>query len=88
MLYTYRYCPSNPLHAVVIHSSGSWSHYLRAGNPGDNDVVRRDSSSAIMTRGTATNHVRVVAAGGAGWLFVNDTYIAELDLSGLTESGI
>ena len=78
---------SNPLHAVVIHSSGSWSHYLRTGNPGDNDVVRRDSSSAIMTRGTATNHVRVVAAGGAGWLFVNDTYVAELDLSGLTASG-
>ena len=78
---------SNPLHAVVIHSSGSWSHYLRTGNPGDNDVVRRDSSSAIMTRGTATNHVRVVAAGGAGWLFVNGTYVAELDLSGLTASG-
>ena len=78
---------SNPLHAVVIHSSGSWSHYLRTGNPGDNDVVRRDSSSAIMTRGTATNHVRVVAAGGAGWMFVNDTYVAELDLSGLTASG-
>ena len=50
-------------------------------------MVRRDSSSAINTRGTATNHVRVVAAGGAGWLFVNDTYVAELDLSGLTASG-
>ena len=78
---------SNPLHAVVIHSSGGWSHYLRTGNPGDNDVVRKDSSSAINTRGTATNHVRVVAAGGAGWLFVNGTHVAELDLSGLTASG-
>ena len=78
---------SNRFHAVMIHSSGSWSHYLRTGTPGDNDVVRRDSSSAINTRGTATNHVRVVAAGGSGWLFVNDTYLAELDLSGLMEPG-
>ena len=78
---------SNRTHVVVIHSSGNWLHYLRTGNPGDNDVVRRDSSSAINTRGTAANHVRVVAAGGAGWLFVNDSYVAELDLSGLAESG-
>ena len=77
----------NRAHVVVIHSSGNWLHYLWTGSAGDNDVVRRDSSSAINTRGTATNHVRVVAAGGAGWLFVNDTHVAELDLSGLTSSG-
>ena len=78
---------SNRAHVVVIHSAGSWSHYLRTGSPGDGDPVRTGSSSAIKTRGTPKNHVRVVAAGGAGWLFVNGTYVAELDLDGLTSSG-
>ena len=78
---------SNRFHAVMIHSSGSWSHHLRTGTPGDDDLVRRDSSSAIETRGTARNHVRVVAAGGSGWLFVNGTYVADLDLSGHMDSG-
>ncbi len=77
----------NRSHIVVIHSSGGWSHYLRTGSSGDDEAVRRDSSSAINTRGTATNHVRVVAAGGAGWLFVNGSHVAELDLSGQTASG-
>ena len=78
---------SNRFHAVMIHSSGSWSHHLRTGTPSDDDLVRRDSSSAIETRGTARNHVRVVAAGGSGWLFVNGTYVADLDLSGHMDSG-
>ena len=85
--FLFRRTGANRFHAVMIHSAGSWSHYLRTGSPGSNDLVRRDSSSAINTRGTAKNHVRVVAAGGTGWLFVNGTHVAELDLSGLTDSG-
>ena len=85
--FLFRRTGSNRFHAVVIHSSGNWSHYLLTGSPGSNDLVRRDSSSAINTRGTAKNHVRVVAAGGTGWLFVNGTHVADLDLSGLTDSG-
>ena len=82
--FLFRRTGSNRFHAVVIHSSGNWSHYLLTGSPGSND---RDSSSAINTRGTAKNHVRVVAAGGTGWLFVNGAYVADLDLGGLTDSG-
>ena len=85
--FLFRRTDSNRFHAVMVHSSGNWSHYLRTGSPGDNDLVRKESSSAIETRGTPKNHIRVVAAGGVGWLFVNDTFVAELDLSGSTASG-
>ena len=78
---------SNRFHAVIVHSSGSWSHYLRTGSAGDDDLVRRGTSSAIETHGTPRNHVRVVAAGVQGWLFVNGTFVAELDLGGSTDSG-
>ena len=85
--FLFRRSDSNRFHAVLVHSSGNWSHYLRTGSAGDDDLVQGDSSPAIETRGAARNHVRVVAAGGTGWLFVNDAFVAELDLGGLAESG-
>ena len=74
-------------HVVVIYSSGTWFHYLRTGNPDDDQVIRRGQSSAIRTNGITTNHIRVIALNSAGWLFVNGSYISDLDLSGLTDSG-
>ena len=85
--FLFRRTDSNRFHAVLIHSGGNWSHYLRTGSAGDDDLVQGGPSPAIETRGTARNHVRVVAADGAGWLFVNDAFVAELDLGGLAESG-
>ena len=48
---------------------------------------RRASPPTSGRGGDVENHVRVIASGDTGWLFVNGGYEAELDLSGLVESG-
>ena len=79
---------SQRFHVVVISSPGNyWSHYLRKGDPKDDQLVQDGISTNIRTGKNAENHVRVIALGNVGWLFVNGSYEAELDLSGLMESG-
>ena len=78
---------SQRFHVVVISSGGRWFHYLRKGDPKDDQLVQEGTSANIRTGTDAENHVRVIASGKAGWLSVNGTYEAELDLSGLVESG-
>ena len=73
-------------HAVIIHSNGSWYHDLRT----DEEKNRRlasDYSPHITTSAHEYNDVRVVVFGDKGTLFINDNYIATLDLSGLKEEG-
>ena len=50
-------------------------------------LVQEGNSTNIGKGMDVENHVRVIASGNAGWLFVNGRYEAELDLSGLVESG-
>ena len=74
-------------HLVLIHSSGRWSHYLRDQGPEGYRLDQVGFSSSIGARQDEKNHVRVVASGSIGWLFVNGSYIAELDLGDRIESG-
>ena len=74
-------------HIIVISSTGRWFHYLRKENPEDDHLVQEGNSFNIRTGNNVKNHVRVIASGDTGWLFVNGGYEAELDLSGLAESG-
>ena len=77
--------------AFDMGNSGSsdrqWFHYLRKGEPEDDQLVQEGISANIRTGRDVENHVRVIASGDTGWLFVNGGYEAELDLSGLVESG-
>ena len=74
-------------HAVLIHKSGEWSHYLQSGDSAGTSLIAMGSSENIRTGRDAQNHVRVVASGGIAWLFVNGVYEAELDLRAHAESG-
>ena len=74
-------------HVVVIHSSGRWFHYLRTGGPGGYQLDQLGFADSIKTGLDEENHVRVIASRSVGWLFVNGDFIAELDLSGVVESG-
>ena len=78
---------SQRFHVVGISSRGRWFHYLRKGDPNGTQLVQEGTSSNIRKGMDVENHVRVIASGNAGWLFVNGRYEAELDLSGLVESG-
>lgn len=74
-------------HVIVIEESGIWFHYLRSGDPEDDKLLQSGSFSDLQKDVRLENHVRVIAQGERGWLFINGGYEAELDLSGLIESG-
>ncbi len=73
---------------LTISSNGYWCHHLRTGGKlnGAQDV-QIGFSCNIATGRNAQNHVRVIALGDRGWLFINGDYGAELDLSGVVGSG-
>ena len=76
----------NEAHAVIIHSDGSWRRE-RIGEPDGEPDIQTGSSSNIDPAPNAENHIRVIAQGDRGWLFINDAYEAELNLGGLIEYG-
>ena len=79
---------SGPLeyHALAIRSNGYWYHRVRKG---DRNLVSVDSqySSYISTSPGSINHIRVLALGDLGSLFINGKYVSELDLSGWSRAG-
>ncbi len=74
-------------HVVVLHSNGSWYHYLRSDASNDDRSLAAEYSSHIVTTTSRSNHIRVIANGSEGWLFINGAYVANLDLSGLSGAG-
>ena len=73
-------------HAVIIHSGGWWYHDLRT----DEELNRRlasDFSDHIATGAHDYNDIRIIVFEDQGTLFINDNYIATLDMSGLAGEG-
>ena len=78
---------TDEFHAVVTRSSGLWYHWLRTGGSNNDRILRDRYSSNVSTSVSASNHIRIIALGNEGWLFINGTYIDKLDLSGWADSG-
>ena len=75
-------------HAVVVTSDGWWRHYLREGSSDRNaDPVAQGRVSGLRTSAGGLNEMRIVAAGDRGWFFLNDRFVADLDLSGGAAEG-
>ena len=70
-------------HAFVINSDGNWQHFFRLRRSDHNPAVRVGNTIAIDTAKTGSNHVRVIARGAKGELWINGTYVSRLDLSDL-----
>ncbi len=88
--FLFRWAPSNPdnaFHTVVITQAGRWHHYLRTGDIANEQQVGSGSSTAIATGEDDSNHIRILAIGAEGTLFVNGKFVTILDLSGLTDAG-
>ena len=77
----------NTFHIIVITSNGAWYHYLRTGDVDTEQDLAAEFSTHINTTVRGSNHIRIIANGAEGWLFINDAYVANLDLSGLTGAG-
>ena len=74
-------------HSISITSSGNWYHDLLPEGSDDYEIVQEGFSPNIRTALDAENHLRVIAVGDMGLLFINGVYEATLDLSGLADSG-
>ena len=74
-------------HVVGIRSTGIWFHRLRTEDSDTSQDLAEEYSSHIDTGQHASNHIRIIARGSEGWLFINDEFVDTLDLSGLTDAG-
>ena len=82
-----RHSHSNQFHAIVVDESGRWFHRLRTGDANVAQQLVERYYSRISTTNLSSNHIRIIALGDDGWLFINGTYVDKLDLSGSTDSG-
>ena len=77
-------------HVVSLHeisgSSFAWSHSLRRDGV-DYAFVHSGVVSNVQTGANARNHIRIIAYGGVGLLFVNSAFVAEMDFSNVTTAG-
>ena len=71
---------------LVIQSDGQWELFNNTGDP-DGVLVQEGSLVALNTEADGANLVRLICTGSQGKLFVNDMFIAELDLSSRLTSG-
>ena len=74
-------------HAVIVDHEGWWVHRLRTSDTEPPQELSERTSPHISTDLSGSNHLRIVALGEEGWLFINGVYIDKLDLSGLIEAG-
>ena len=59
-------------HAFVINSDGRWQHLVRLRRNDENPAVSAGRSIAIDTAKTGSNHVRVIADGDEGELWIRN----------------
>ena len=78
-------------HFVILEKrSGSsfvWTHRRRQNGEDSGRVQAGIVSSEVTTGANARNHVRVIAYGDVGLLFINGAFEAELDFGGVTGAG-
>ena len=77
---------TNDFYAVILQSDGTWQHRVRTESSDSSTAIASEPASFTTAAG-GTNHVRVIAVGRTGWLFINETFTAMLDLSASTKSG-
>ena len=74
-------------HVIGISHKGYWYHYVGTEPSVPSEQMQWMSSKHIATGPSGSNSLRVIALGNEGWLFINDAYVSELDLSGLSMPG-
>ncbi len=85
--FLFRQVTSDEFHAVGVLQSGTWFHHLRAGAAESAQQLAWQDSPHVSTGPSGSNHIRIIALGGEGWLFINGAYVGELDLRGWLGTG-
>ena len=78
-------------HAVVLRetagTSFTWIHVRKRDDASIQLIQEGVVSSEVATVANARNHIRVIAYGDVGLLFINGAFKAELDFSGAADAG-
>ncbi len=72
---------------LVVASEGNWQLADRQGSVDNEVVVAEGDLVNLNLRANETNSLRLIAWGDVGYFFVNDEFIATLDLSNNQDSG-
>ena len=70
----------NEFDVVIIRSNGVWEHVSRY-ESADGETLRQGRIPNFSSAAGAVNHLRLIAVGDKGWLYLNDSLLGELDLS-------
>lgn len=83
--FVFRYI-DNEFYTLYVKSNGQWN--LDSVLDGDWMVVSSGSLPGLLLLGNdQTNKIRLMCINDRGWLYINDEFISELDLSSHTTSG-
>ena len=82
-----RYDSPDPFIQVSVTSDRRWYLGWRETSDSPNQRLGGGTVTHLDISAAGRNHLRVVAIGERGWLFVNDRFISNLDLSPVTGAG-
>ena len=82
-----RWTDLNTGHRIFVRGNRSWYHYVYFGTVEPSELLKEVPFTAIDTSSGGSNHVRVIALGDDGWLFINGEFAGTLDLSKWSDSG-
>jgi hypothetical protein len=73
-------------YSIVLTSAGDW-YSGRFSDEGFHEVENAALFSAIDTDGSVDNRLRLIVRGSSGYLYINDRFAVQLDLSSLKQKG-
>jgi len=88
--FLFRYQGGNDQYRLVIFSDTSWKLKNTVPDSGDewhSDIIAEGTITNLNVEGNGYNTVKLICKGSKGYLYVNESFIAELDLSARTNSG-
>lgn len=85
--FLFRNSGGNDQFRLSIHSDKTWKLTDRSGDSSEVIDSGSISPSVLRTSIGTTNKIRLICNNDQGWLYINDKFIAELDLSSRTNSG-
>mgnify|MGYP002713036493 CR=1 FL=1 len=71
---------------LIVDSTNIWTLISRSAND-DNNIAKGNLDTVLQTGDGETNHIFLIALNNHGYFFLNDQFIAELDLSERLEAG-
>ena len=84
--FIFRHEGTNKQFRLAIRSNKQWVLLNNTGTP-NGTVINEGTVSGLSTGAGGTNTVRLICFGVQGYLYINDTFISELDLSSRLNSG-